>query len=677
MLEKILIANRGEIARRIIRTARRMGIATVAVYSDADAKALYVREADEAVHIGPSPATDSYLRGDKIIAAAKSTGARGIHPGYGFLAENADFAEAVGQAGLTFIGPSPKAMRALGGKAAAKDVAIAAGVPVVPGYQGAAQDAATLAVEAGKIGYPVMIKAVAGGGGRGMRLVTSAIELPELLASAQREAESAFGNSTVLIEKVVVRPRHIEVQVFGDAHGNVVHVFERDCTLQRRNQKVIEEAPAPGMTAELRQMMCGAAVKLAKAVGYEGAGTVEFLVEGTDSGAPSVAHQQPGLSGAPSVANQQPAQLGPVARWYFIEMNTRLQVEHPVTEEITGLDLVEWQLRVAAGETLPLAQSEIKMSGHAIELRVCAEDPSNDFMPSIGRIDEFWSSRLEDVRLESGVTVGDEISPFYDSMIAKLIAHESNRAATIRSLVGQLDRLVIAGPRTNIPFLARLLADEDVRAGAMDTGLIGRKMDALAARRVTREEEITAAKAYVYLEADRTANAAGKDSPWSLNDGFQLGGERRMPLALLIDGKPERFTLAWQSGKVHPGIDGPAAAPVEAGHVRSHERVAKGDTLYLLFSGEQVTVSKPVYDAANADDGQAGDHIRAPINGKVARVFVAEGQAVLKGDRIAVVEAMKMEHVLHAARDGTIAKVAASEGQQVNQGGLIASLAEA
>src|SRR5262245_24214444 len=388
MLKKILIANRGEIALRIIRTARRLGVQTVAVVSEADRTAPFARAADERVEIGPGPASDSYLRIDKIIAAAKSTGADGIHPGYGFLAENADFAEAVGQSGIKFIGPSPSAMRRMGGKAEAKAIAAKAGVPVVPGYQGDKQDAKTLAAEAKRIGYPVMIKAVAGGGGRGMRLVEAEKDLAGLLESAQREAQAAFGDARVLLEKVIVKPRHIEVQVFGDGHGNVVHLFERDCSLQRRNQKVIEEAPAPGMSPELRAKICEAAVTCAKAVQYEGAGTVEFLVEG--------------------------GKLSADAPWYFIEMNTRLQVEHPVTEAITGLDLVEWQLRVASGERLPLSQDAIKMSGHAIEARLCAENPAKDFLPSTGPIVALEQPELEGVRVDAGVEQGSAISPFYD-----------------------------------------------------------------------------------------------------------------------------------------------------------------------------------------------------------------------------------------------------------------------
>jgi 3-methylcrotonyl-CoA carboxylase alpha subunit len=431
MLKKILIANRGEIACRIIRTAHRLGIATVAVYSEADAGAPHVSQAGEAVFIGPSPAPESYLVIGKILDAARLTGADSIHPGYGFLAENAGFADACVAAGLKFIGPSGAAMRALGAKSAAKIIARKAGVPVVPGYEGEAQDTKTLSREAAKIGYPVMIKAVAGGGGRGMRLVEREADLQGLLESAQREAKNSFGDARVLIEKVVVAPRHIEVQVFGDSHGNAVHLFERDCTLQRRNQKVIEEAPAPGMSEGLRAKMCAAAVKLAKDVGYEGAGTVEFLVEG----------------GA----------LSTDAPWYFIEMNTRLQVEHPVTEEITGLDLVEWQLRVAAGEKLPLRQDAITISGHAIEVRLCAEDAAKGFLPSTGKIVAFDVPAGPGQRLETGVEAGGAVSPYYDSMIAKLIGFGADRNAAIVRTLDMLDRAFVAGPTTNAGFLYALL----------------------------------------------------------------------------------------------------------------------------------------------------------------------------------------------------------------------------
>ncbi len=655
MLKKILIANRGEIACRIIRTAKRLDVATVAVYSDADAKAMHVEQADEAVHIGPSPAPDSYLRGDKIIAAAKATGADGIHPGYGFLSENADFADAVAKAGLKFIGPSAAAMRALGGKAAAKEIAIKAGVPVVPGYQGDKQDAKSLAAEARKIGYPVMIKAVAGGGGRGMRLVANEEELPELLASAQREAEGAFGNAHVLIEKVVERPRHIEVQVFGDAKGNVVHIFERDCTLQRRNQKVVEEAPAPGMTPVLREKMCAAAVKLAKQVGYEGAGTVEFLVEG--------------------------GSLGADAKWYFIEMNTRLQVEHPVTEEITGLDLVEWQLRVASGEKLPLEQSAIKMSGHAIEVRLCAEDPAKGFLPSIGRIGVFeHASFSAGTRLETGIRAGDQVSPFYDSMVAKLITHGRDRSEAVAKNIDGMQKLLIGGLRVNTRFLINLLERAETCASAFDTGLIAREMNSLREQSVAITAVESACRTYV-REAGQSPDFLG--SPWRINDAFVLGEVGARTRRLAIDGVDRTISVKWVSkhklfeGQTWPDVEIEPWSDLIPSGVASQFPVRVSDGIVYAFDrGMAIAVSIPIYDASAIDDGGSGDAVRAPINGKVARIFIKEGDTVAKGDRIAIVEAMKMEHVLHAAREGLIAKVAAVEGQQVNQGALIATLAE-
>ena len=639
MLRKILIANRGEIAFRIIRTAERLGVATVAVYSDADRDALHVAMANEAVHIGASPSTESYLRGDRIIAAAKATGAEAIHPGYGFLAENADFADACGAAGLVFIGPSGDAMRRLGGKAAAKAVAREANVPVVPGYDGASQDAAHLQREAGRIGYPVMIKAVAGGGGRGMRLVDGSDAFIAALESAQREALSSFGDATVLIEKVVQRPRHIEVQVFGDRHGNVVHLFERDCSLQRRNQKVIEEAPAPGMSEALREKMCAAATRLARAVGYTGAGTVEFLVEG--------------------------GSLGADAPWYFIEMNTRLQVEHPVTEEITGLDLVEWQLRVASGEPLPLAQDAIRLVGHAIEVRLCAEDPAQGFLPSIGRVAAFALPKASGARLETAIRTGDVISPYYDSMIAKLITHGATRDDAADAMVSVLRRLEVAGPRVNTAFLCALLEHADVRALRMDTGLIGRDIADLTRSRVGTPE-ILAAVQRLLLPAVMSGG------PWRAGDGFQLGAARTLAVPLVVNGEARTFSATWSGNSTAPRVSlandtAAASAPPDA-------CIDVPGGLYALFEGEQVEVRWPTYDADDIDDGQAGDTVRAPINGKVARVFVAVGDSIVKGDRLAVVEAMKMEHVLLAVRDGVVASIAASEGQQVNQGALLVSL---
>src|SRR5438067_9826643 len=453
MMKSLLIANRGEIACRVIRTARRMGIRTVAVYSDADAKALHVRIADEAVHIGPSAARESYLVGEKIIEAAKATGAEAIHPGYGFLSENADFAQAVIDAGLVWVGPKPASIRAMGLKDAAKKLMAEAGVPVTPGYLGDDQDPKRLKKEAGAIGYPVLIKAVAGGGGKGMRRVDEAGQFDDALDSAKREAGSSFGDDRVLIEKYIRSPQHIEVQVFGDAHGNVVHLFERDCSLQRRHQKVIEEAPAPGMDAETREAVCGAAVKAAQAVKYEGAGTIEFIADASDGLKPD--------------------------RIWFMEMNTRLQVEHPVTEEITGLDLVEWQLLVAAGEPLPLKQKDIGLTGHAVEARLYAESPSNGFLPSTGVLEHFELPPT--VRADAGVEAGGEVTPFYDPMIAKLIAHAPTREAALAELAEACDGVEVWPVKTNAGFLARCLEAPDFIAGDVDTGFIGRNLEVLTA----------------------------------------------------------------------------------------------------------------------------------------------------------------------------------------------------
>ena len=646
MLKKLLIANRGEIACRIIRTARDMGIATVAVYSDADANALHVREADEAVHIGPSPALESYLVIDKIIAAAKATGTDAIHPGYGFLSENADFADAVARAGIRFVGPTGDAMRALGGKAAAKEIAIKAGVPVVPGYQGAAQDLKTLKAEAKRIGYPVMIKAVAGGGGRGMRRVDNDADFAGLLESAQREAQSAFGNANMLVEKLVVAPRHIEVQVFGDNHGNVVHLFERDCSLQRRNQKVIEEAPAPGMSPELREKICGAAVQLAKSVSYRGAGTVEFLVEG--------------------------GKLTGTAPWYFIEMNTRLQVEHPVTEEITGLDLVEWQLRVAAGEKLPLKQSGIHMHGHAIEGRLCAEDPAHDFMPSIGRIDLFAATEHPGLRLETGIETGSDISPYYDSMIAKLIGTGDDRQTAIDSLITGLEELEVLGPKTNAAFLTRLLEHSDVVDAVMDTGFIAREIERLTS--VDPQElrrGIGAATVQLLSMQRQTLSGSAMADPWSTADAFQLGPQRRQSVPILVDGAPQTANIEW----TEPGV---VMVEGDSAHRLGEDLFSTyaGGRAYAWAENVRYAVGWPDYDIDDIVDGASADVIRAPINGRLAKIMVAEGQVVVKGDKIAIVEAMKMEHVLLSPRDGAIAKIAASEGAQLTLGALIASLAE-
>ena len=494
MFQKILIANRGEIACRIIRTARRMGVRTVAVHSDADANALHVEMADEAVHIGPSPVGESYLRGDRIIAAAKATGAEAIHPGYGFLSENPDFVDQVVAAGLVFIGPSAASIRAMGLKDAAKRLMEKAGVPVVPGYHGEDQGLVLLAGKAREIGYPVLIKARAGGGGKGMRRVENPDDFSEALSGARREAKAAFGDDAVLVEKYVEKPRHIEVQVFGDNFGNAVHLFERDCSAQRRHQKVIEEAPAPGMTAEMRKAMTEAAVKAAKAIGYSGAGTIEFIADASDGLRPD--------------------------KFWFMEMNTRLQVEHPVTEMVTGIDLVEWQLRVAAGEKLPKAQGQIALNGHAFEARLYAEDPGKGFLPAIGTLHHLEFPQTapagSSLRVETGVRAGDAISPFYDPMIAKLVAHGPDRTSALDALVGALEATEIAGSVTNAAFLAALARDADFAAGEVDTGLIARKQEALTALPAPSPEIIAAAA----LAASGIGEQAVSDDPWSSLAGY-------------------------------------------------------------------------------------------------------------------------------------------------------------
>jgi 3-methylcrotonyl-CoA carboxylase alpha subunit len=663
MFTKVLIANRGEIAQRIVFTAHRLGVKTVAVVSEADRAAPYARLAGEVVEIGPGPAAESYLCGDRIVAAAKSTGAEAIHPGYGFLAENADFAEAVRNAGLVFVGPSPGAMRRMGGKAEAKAIAAAAGVPVVPGYGGEKQDAKALAREAKRIGYPVLIKAVAGGGGRGMRLVEREEALAAALESARREAEASFGDGRVLLEKLIANPRHIEVQVFGDRYGNVIHLFERDCSLQRRNQKVIEEAPAPGMPPELRARMCAAAVACATAVEYEGAGTVEFLV---DRGP-----------------------LTAASAWYFIEMNTRLQVEHPVTEAITGLDLVEWQLRVASGEPLPLSQDEIAMSGHAIEARLCAEDPANGFLPSTGPIVRFDPPCGEGIRVDSGVEQGSAIPPYYDSMIAKLIASGPDRATAIERLADALRMTLVAGPRTNAAFLHALLTHPAFGGGTMDTGLIGREGASLTS--VTPSPGAIAYgvtemlwRGYHDLAARRAASSRGDGySPWNAYDGFQLGESRRQRITVLADGVPTGAEVEWSAAgaRVHaPDFEGAPCNslmhPEEPPYRHVMHFAGDTDPLYVLHDMRQTELRWPTYEVDAAGAAGDGTGVRAPIVGRVAKLFVQAGDAVTKGDRIAVVEAMKMEHVLHAPRDGTVGSVAVKEGEQVVRGAVVAVLTE-
>ena len=513
MITKILIANRGEIACRIIRTARKMGIATVAVYSEADAQALHVEMADEAVMIGPAQASESYLKIDAILSAAKRTGADAIHPGYGFLSENPGFVDQVEKAGLIFIGPSAKAIRAMGLKAAAKALMEKANVPVVPGYHGEAQELVVLAGKANEIGFPVLIKARAGGGGKGMRKVDRQEDFPAALSSARREAKASFGDYRVLVEKYVSTPRHIEIQVFGDKHGNVVHLFERDCSAQRRHQKVIEEAPAPDMPDDMREAMGAAAVQAAKAIDYAGAGTVEFIVDASD-----------GLK---------------ADRFWFMEMNTRLQVEHPVTELITGLDLVEWQIRVAGGETLPLRQDQLSINGHAVEARIYAEDAEKSFLPAVGRLVHLQFPD-GDIRVDAGVRAGDEITPFYDPMIAKVIAHGKTRAEALGKLAGALGRTEIAGTVTNTAFLTKLCRDDDFAAGRLDTGLIDRNIASLTARALAPEAIVVLA---VLAASGMVSSAAANAGSVAAIGPFEIWGAPKRSVMLEINGADSAFTV--------------------------------------------------------------------------------------------------------------------------------------
>jgi len=615
LIKSLLIANRGEIACRIIRTARKMGIRTVAVYSDADAKALHVRMADEAVHIGPSPARESYLVGQKIIAAAKASKAQAIHPGYGFLSENADFAQAVIDAGLIWVGPTPDSIRAMGLKDAAKKLMAAAGVPVTPGYLGEDQDPKRLQKGADAIGYPVLIKAVAGGGGKGMRKVDRAKDFAGALDSCKREAASSFGNDIVLLEKWIESPRHIEVQVFGDSHGNVVHLFERDCSLQRRHQKVIEEAPAPGMDEATREAVCSAAVRAAKAVNYEGAGTVEFIADASK-----------GLR---------------ADRIWFMEMNTRLQVEHPVTEEITGLDLVEWQLRVASGEKLPKTQDEIRINGWAIEARLYAEDPARDFLPSVGRLEHFDLG--DEGRIETGVEEGDVISPYYDPMIAKLIARGDDRAEAIGELASILDEVEVWPVRTNAAFLFNALLNEDFGTGRIDTGFIERKLDEL----VPDPEPDDA----IWRGAASVATAETEEDQAGLA-GFRLNAPANAGVALGRAGKFRRVAL---------DDDMPMAT---VSGFRDDERVV------VFYEGQAYAFDRSSRGSVSASAGDGA--ILAPMPGKVTSVEVAAGDKVAKGQRLLTLEAMKMEHGLVAPFDGVVAELNAKAGAQVQVDALLA-----
>jgi len=625
MISTLLIANRGEIACRIIRTARKMGVATIAVYSDADAGSAHVAMADRAVRIGPAPARESYLLGDIILAAAKETGADAIHPGYGFLSENAEFADACVKAGVVFVGPPASAIRAMGLKDRAKALMAKAGVAVVPGYLGDDQVPDHLATEAGKIGFPVLIKAVAGGGGKGMRKVEAADEFSAALESAKREAKSSFGDDRVLIEKYVTRPRHIEVQVFADGHGEAVYLFERDCSLQRRHQKVIEEAPAPGMPEKMRAAMGEAAVKAAKAVGYVGAGTVEFIADASD-----------GLK---------------ADRFWFMEMNTRLQVEHPVTEAITGTDLVEWQLRVASGEKLPKTQKDLRIDGHAMEVRLYSEDPDSGFLPSIGTLERL---RLpQNVRVDSGVREGDAVTPFYDPMIAKVIAHHATREGAAAKLADALSHAEIAGVRTNNAFLIRALRNKAFVSGEIDTGFIERHLSELVPHAVIDADVLAAAAHFVAAE-----NAGASGDPWNARDSFRLGGMSRQVVDFTVGGK-----------RIAAALNGASAS----GDVM---RLANGD-IAVMRAGETFTL-KPFdpFEAAE-HSGEAADRVITPMPGKIIQVLVKAGDAVKRGQPLAMLEAMKMEHTLAAPADATVESVYVAQGDQVAAETVVVQFAKA
>ncbi len=644
MLDTILIANRGEIACRIIRTARAMGVRTIAVCSEADRDSMHARAADQAVLIGGPAPKDSYLRGDAIIEAALATGAQAIHPGYGFLSENPDFVEAVEAARLVFIGPPASAIRAMGLKDAAKALMAEAGVPVVPGYHGTNQDPEHLSGAADAIGYPVLIKAVAGGGGKGMRLVESPARFMEALESAKGEAATAFGNDAVLIEKFVSQPRHIEVQVFGDGQ-DAVHLYERDCSLQRRHQKVIEEAPAPGMTTEMRAAMGQAAVRAAKAIGYKGAGTVEFIVDGSRG-------------------------LRPDGFW-FMEMNTRLQVEHPVTEAITGVDLVEWQLRVAAGEGLPLRQEEIPLQGHAFEARLYAEDVGAGFLPATGRLAHL--AFPDGARADTGVRQGDVISPWYDPMIAKIITQGPTRAVALKRLETALAGTEVAGTVTNLGFLGALTRHAGFRAGEVDTGLIARDLDALCAMGAPAPWEWAAAAALaIGLERIDGPLAGFALSGRVWREERLLWGEDAQCLRICVTG-PGRALVQWDSGEATVSAEeGGFRVEGAPGLVRG---VRQGDEI-TLFGAAARQFLRPDPLARRMAAGAEADLVVAPMPGLVKAVFVAAGDVVEEGARLAVLEAMKMEHTLAAARAGVVAEVLVAEGAQIEAGAAMVRLEE-
>jgi len=653
---KVLIANRGEIACRVIRTARALGVRTVAVYSDADRNARHVKLADEARRIGPPAAAESYLNGDAILEAARACGAQAIHPGYGFLAENAAFAQACRRAKLVFIGPSPEAIAAMGDKSAAKRLMEKAAVPLVPGYHGENQDSAFLEKEAARIAYPVLIKPCAGGGGKGMRIVEEKKSFVSMLEGARREAKSAFGDDRVLLERYLRQPRHIEVQVFGDVQGNAVHLFERDCSVQRRHQKVLEEAPAPGMTPERRRAMGEAALAAARAIGYSGAGTVEFIAE------------QDG-------------------RFYFMEMNTRLQVEHPVTEMITGLDLVEWQLRVAAGERLPLLQDELTFSGHAIEARIYAEDPERDFLPATGKLLHLaFPADTRDVRIDSGVEAGGEITPWYDPMIAKLVVRGPDRETALARLGRALAETEIAGVTTNVAFLRRVVASRAFAAAELDTGLIDRNRAELFPPRAPVPDEMLAAATFAELSAEEQAAreqaAASGDphSPWHRVDGWRLNeeshhdfvfmdGEARHPVRVRFTDDGERLLIGARDYR----IEGDGLVISLDGRSFKARAVRDGSHWHVFYNGDYRRLALREELQAPQDAG-AGGSLAAPMPGKVIQVMVEAGARVKKGEPLLILEAMKMEHTITAPADGVVKLINFAAGEQVLEGAELITL---
>ena len=646
-IDTLLVANRGEIACRVMRTAKVLGLTTVAVHSATDAEARHAREADIRVDLGGAKPADSYLLVDKLIKAAKASGAQAIHPGYGFLSENAGFARACDAAGLIFLGPPASAIDAMGSKSAAKALMETAGVPLVPGYHGESQDYETFRAAAEVIGYPVLLKAAAGGGGKGMKVVERESELAEALASAQREAQAAFGDSRMLVEKYVLKPRHVEIQVFADGHGNCLYLNERDCSIQRRHQKVVEEAPAPGLSAELRRAMGEAAVKAAKAIGYVGAGTVELLLDAR-------------------------------GEFFFMEMNTRLQVEHPVTEAITGLDLVAWQIRVARGEPLPISQDEVPLNGHAIEVRLYAEDPDNDFLPATGTLDLYREAADgPGRRVDSGVAEGDTVSPFYDPMLGKLIAWGENREQARQRLLAMLAETAVGGVKTNLAFLRRVLAHPAFANAELDTGFIARHQGELLPPQGELPESFwqLAASAFVQGEAERER---GDDphSPWQSKSGWRAGLPAETDLALSC-GEAQQMVRLRPASAPKAQLTGEQLVVGQDGLRRQHWAIRRGDNLYLEWDGELRCVQRvdPIAEAEASHAHHGG--LTAPMNGSIVRVLVEAGQHVEAGAALVVLEAMKMEHSIRAPQAGVVKSLYCSEGELVSEGTALVELEDA